>query len=86
MIMRALEPCMSWPKIEALLHSLTQELNRHDVPATLDILGNAVKEYIRTPKSADFVWNRRESQRENQLKVTSLESRRSVTARGSRAD
>jgi len=86
MIMRALEPCMSWSKVEALLHDLTQEMSRLDVPATLGILGNAVQEYIPTPRSADLVWNRRESQRENQLKVTSLESRRSVAPRESRAD
>jgi FlaA1/EpsC-like NDP-sugar epimerase len=86
MIMRALEPCLSWPQVEALLHDLTQEMNRLDVPATLGILSNAVQEYIPTLRSADLVWNRRESQRENQLKVTSLESRRSVAPRESRAD
>jgi len=86
MILRALEPCLSWPQVEALLHDLTQVMNRLDVPATLGILANAVHEYIPTPRSADLVWSRKETQREIQLKVTSLDARRTAAARESRPD
>ena len=86
MILRALEPCLSWPQVEALLHDLTLEMNRLDVPATLGILTNAVQEYIPTPRSADLVWSRKETQREIQLKVTSLDARRTAAARESRPD
>ncbi len=86
MIMRALEPCLSWAKVEVLLQDLTQEMNRLDVPATLSILTSAVHEYTPTPRSADLVWSRKESQREIQLKVTSLDARRTVALRESRPD
>ena len=86
MIMRALEPCLSWSRVEALLEELREDMNRLDVPATLGILMSAVHEYTPASKSADLVWNRKEAQRENQAKVTQLDTRRAALSRETRAD
>jgi len=86
MIMRALEPCLSWPRVESLLEELRDNMNRLDVPATLGILMSAVHEYAPAPKPADLVWTRKEALRETQTKVTSLEARRAVASRETRSD
>ena len=81
MIMRALEPCLSWAQVEPLLQDLRTEMNRLDVPATLGILAKAVHEYTPSPRSADLVWDRKETQRETQAKVTVLDVRRAAALR-----
>jgi len=86
MIMRALEPCLSWARVEALLEELREDMNKLDVPATLGILMSAVHEYTPAPRSADLVWNRKEAQRETQAKVTQLDTRRPALPRETRAD
>ena len=86
MIMRALEPCLSWSRVEALLEELREDMNRLDVPATLAILMSAVHEYTPASKSADLVWNRKEAQRETQAKVTQLDTRRAALSRETRPD
>jgi FlaA1/EpsC-like NDP-sugar epimerase len=86
MIMRALEPCLSWARVESLLEELREDMNKLDVPATLGILMRAVHEYTPAPKSADLVWARKEAQRETQAKVTQLDTRRAVLPRETRAD
>ncbi len=86
MIMRALEPCLSWTQVEALLEELREDMNKLDVPATLGILMRAVHEYTPAPKSADLIWNRREAQRETQAKVTQLDTRRAALSRETRPD
>jgi len=86
MIMRALEPSLSWAQVEPLLQDLGAEMNRLDVPATLGILAKAVHEYTPAPRSADLVWDRKEAQRETQAKVTNLGVRRAVAYRDTRSD
>jgi FlaA1/EpsC-like NDP-sugar epimerase len=86
MIMRALEPCLPWTRLESLLEELREDMNRLDVPATLDVLMGAVHEYAPGPRPADLVWARKEAQRETQAKVTSLEARRAVASRETRPD
>jgi FlaA1/EpsC-like NDP-sugar epimerase len=86
MIMRALEPCQSWAQVEPLLQDLRTEMNRLDVPATLGILARAVREYMPSGRSADLVWDRKETQRETQAKVTVLDVRRAAALRETRAD
>jgi len=86
MIMRALEPCLSWAQVEPLLQDLNAEMNRLDVPATLGILAKAVREYTPAPRSADLVWDRKETQRETQAKVTILGARRGAALREARPD
>ena len=86
MIMRAVEPCLSWAQVEPLLQDLTAEMNRLDVSATLGILAKAVHEYTPAPRSADLVWDRKETQRETQAKVTILDARRGAALRETRPD
>jgi hypothetical protein len=45
-----------------------------------------VHEYVPAPKPADLVWARKETLRETQAKVTSLEARRAVASRETRSD
>jgi FlaA1/EpsC-like NDP-sugar epimerase len=86
MIMRALEPCLSWSQLEPLLHDLRAAMDRLDVPATLAILSSAVAEYVAPPVVADLVWERKDAQRMAQAKVTVLDVRRAAALRETRAD
>jgi Predicted nucleoside-diphosphate sugar epimerases len=83
MIMRALEPCIPWPKVEALLEQLMTALDELDVQGALTILSTAVREYSPSGQAVDLVWGRRESQRQLTSKVTSLEVRRAAAQRES---
>ncbi len=86
MIMRALEPSLSWTRVESLLEELREDMNRLDVPATLGVLLSAVHEFTPAPMSADLVWARKEALRESQTKVTQLDTRRAVASREIRSD
>jgi FlaA1/EpsC-like NDP-sugar epimerase len=86
MIMRALEPSLSWARVESLLEELREDMNRLDVPATLGVLLSAVHEFTPPPMSADLVWTRKEALRESQTKVTQLDTRRAVASREIRSD
>lgn len=80
MIMRALEPCLPWPKIEAILSDLVYAMDRCMVEEALQVLRRAVSEYIPSPKPADLVLCHREAQRAQTTKVTPIDVRRSASS------
>jgi FlaA1/EpsC-like NDP-sugar epimerase len=76
MIMRAMEHSLSWDAIQSLTHDLLAAMRQFDVRAARDLLLNGVQEYRPSTELADQVWLRRESEKQQQSKVTSLVSRR----------
>jgi hypothetical protein len=56
-------------------------MGQFDVRTSCELLRLAVQEYRPTGEIVDGVWCRRESERSQQSKITSIESRRGSTRR-----
>ena len=76
MILRALEHSLPWPQMQALLQDLLVAMGQVDVDGARTLLLQSVREYKPSGDIADLVWRRRESERNLQAKVTSLQARR----------
>jgi len=83
MILRAMEHSLPWERVQGLLQRLLVAMGQFDVAAACDLLKESVQEYQPTGGIVDGVWCRRESDRRNQAKVTSLEARRAASRRES---
>jgi FlaA1/EpsC-like NDP-sugar epimerase len=86
MILRALEPCLPWARIESLLADLKASMAGLDVQGSLEILTRAVREYTPASRLSDLVWSHEESRRESRGKVASLAARRPAPTREVGAD
>jgi len=76
MILRAMEHSLPWPQMQALLQDLLVAMGQFDVDGARTLLLQSVREYKPSGDIADLVWRRRESERNLQAKVTSLQARR----------
>jgi FlaA1/EpsC-like NDP-sugar epimerase len=81
MIMRAMEHSLPWDQVQQLLNDLLIAMGQFDVRTSCELLRLAVQEYRPTGEIVDGVWCRRESERSQQSKITSIESRRGSTRR-----
>ena len=77
MIMRAVEPAMSWENIQPLLSKLRLAVRKYDVQAAQDLLLLGVREYGPATEIADHVCRSQESYRLVPSNVSSLSERRS---------
>lgn len=59
MIMRAIEHCLPWDRVQALLTELMQVVNDYDCAAAREMLMRAVAEYQPNEGVQDLVWLRR---------------------------
>jgi FlaA1/EpsC-like NDP-sugar epimerase len=80
-IMRAMEHSLSWDQMQELLHDLIVAMGQFDVHCARELLLRGVREYQPAADVVDHVWCRRERDRQRQVKVTSIESRRSGARR-----
>jgi FlaA1/EpsC-like NDP-sugar epimerase len=76
MILRAIEHCLPWEKVSTLLENLLTTMSRFDCQRALELLKQAVVEYIPAPEIHDFVWSRQSEILAEQRKVTDLKTRR----------
>jgi FlaA1/EpsC-like NDP-sugar epimerase len=76
MILRAMEHSLPWPQMQALLQDLLVAMGQFDVDGARTLLLQSVQGYKPSGDIADLVWRRRESERNLQAKVTSLQARR----------
>ena len=76
MILRAIEHSLPWDRVAQILENLLISLSRFDCKNALEVLREAVIEYIPTPETHDLVWLRQNVVIAEQRKVTDLKSRR----------
>ncbi len=82
MILRAIEHCIPWERIQWMLDEILQAMSRFDCQRALQLLSEVVVEYKPAPESHDLVWARQAALPVDDRKVTSLKVRRVVRNTG----
>ena len=82
MILRAIEHCIPWERIQWMLDEIQQAMSRFDCPRALQLLSEVVVEYKPAPESHDLVWARQVALPADDRKVTSLKVRRIIRNTG----
>ena len=76
MILRAIEHCLPWDRVAALLENLLTTMSRFDCQRALELLRQTVVEYTPAAEVHDIVWSRQSEILAEQRKVTDLKTRR----------
>lgn len=82
MILRAVEHCLPWERVQSLLEEILVAMSRFDCHRALHLLGEVVEEYKPGPESHDLVSVRQAVIAADDRKVTSLKTRRIVRNAG----
>ena len=82
MILRAVEHCLPWERVQSLLEEILVAMSRFDCHRALHLLGEVVEEYKPGPESHDLVSVRQAVIAADDRKVTSLKTRRIVRSAG----
>jgi FlaA1/EpsC-like NDP-sugar epimerase len=78
MILRAIEHCLPWERVQEQLNEIMAAMNRFDCQRALQLLSEVVAEYTPAPQPHDLVWARQSSMAIDDRKVTNLKPRRVV--------